>query len=297
VANFGVAVIASSEGAVIDPWVLGSRDENDVQGAAGTPVNVNSLTFGYRAQIGAAGAALPLPGRYYVSVDSGRDVFTGRRLAGQYLLQSWEDDVNPPRAAPLTARVSAGRPTIAVRVIDGLVRPESGVDPLSLALAYRGVAVGASLYDPFSGIAIFVLPREAPPLQPGITQATLVASDYQEAKNVASVSEELMPNTSFTPMPIRAVAGPAVTWLAPEQRECVSGQVRLIAAASASRGVARVRFFAGDRLVADVARGEAGLYAAQWRAPARAGAHRLRAVAVDRAGNRAAAARTVRVCR
>jgi minor extracellular serine protease Vpr len=296
VANFGVAVIASSQGAVIDPWVLGSRDENDVQGAAGTPVNVNSLTFGYRAQIGAAGAAMPLPGRYYVSVDSGRDVFTGRRLAGQYLLQSWENDVSPPLAAPLTTRVSAGRPTLAVRVIDGLFRPESGVDPLSLAIGYRGVLVGASFYDPFSGIAVFGLPREAPALAAGRTDAVIVASDHQEAKNVASVSEELMPNTSFTRAPIRVVRGPAATWLAPEPNECVRGRVQLLVLASASRGVARVRFLAGSRVVATVTRGEAGLYAAEWRAPAGRRAHRLRAVVVDRAGARFETARVVRVC-
>ncbi|HVM16479.1 MAG TPA: S8 family serine peptidase [Gaiellaceae bacterium] len=297
VANFGVAVIASSDGAVIDPWVLGSRDENDVQGAAGTPVNVNSLTFGYRAQIGAAGAAMPLPGRYYVSVDSGRDVFSGRRLAGQYLLQSWEDDVSPPLAAPLTTRVSAGRPTIAVRVVDGLFRPESGVDPLSLALAYRGVLVSASFYDPFSGIAVFALPREAPALRAGTTRAGIIASDYQEAKNVASVSEDVMPNTSFTPAPIRVVRGPAVTWLAPERNECVRGRLRLVVAASASRGVARVVFSAGGRTVATVRRGDAGIYSAPWRAPRGRGAHGLRATVVDRTGAASTAARTVRTCR
>ena len=42
VVNFGAAVIASSpELARSHPWVLGSPDENDVQGYAGTPVNVN----------------------------------------------------------------------------------------------------------------------------------------------------------------------------------------------------------------------------------------------------------------
>ena len=296
VANFGVAIVAASDGAVIDPWVLASRDENDVQGAAGTPVNVNSLTFGYRAQIGAAGAALPSPGRYYVSVDSGRDPFTGRRLAGRYLLQSWQDDVNPPFAIPMTTRVSAGRPTLAVRVVDGIFRPESGVDPLSLALAYRGVLVGASFYDPFSGIAVFALPRQAPALRAGRTVATLVASDYQEAKNVASVSEDVLPNTTVVGAPIRVVRGPAATWLAPEQGACVSGRVRLLVAASASRGVAHVRFLAGSRVVATVRRGQAGLYAADWRASGR-GTHRLRAVVTDRSGAQFAAARTVRVCR
>ena len=63
--------------------MLGSHDENDVQGYAGTPVNVNGLTFDYRADIGAAGAAFPRRSAYYVAVDSGRDVFTGKSLPGQ----------------------------------------------------------------------------------------------------------------------------------------------------------------------------------------------------------------------
>ena len=47
VANVGAAVIASSSGAVIHPWLLGSRDENDVQGYSGTPVNINALTLDF----------------------------------------------------------------------------------------------------------------------------------------------------------------------------------------------------------------------------------------------------------
>ena len=74
--------IAQSPGSLIDPWLLGSPDENDVQGFAGTPVNVNPLSFGYPFDIGAAGALFPRQGRYYVSVDSGRDPFTGRSRPG-----------------------------------------------------------------------------------------------------------------------------------------------------------------------------------------------------------------------
>src|SRR5262249_60767387 len=47
VANLGVAVVAASPGAVIDPFLLGSRSENDVQGYAGTPVGANALTSDY----------------------------------------------------------------------------------------------------------------------------------------------------------------------------------------------------------------------------------------------------------
>ena len=70
--NFGVSVLAQSASSEIDPFVLGSKDENDVQGYAGLPVNVNGLMFDYRADIESAGAAFPLPKRYYVAVDSGQ---------------------------------------------------------------------------------------------------------------------------------------------------------------------------------------------------------------------------------
>ena len=110
--------------------MLGSKDENDVQGAAGTPVNVNPLTIGFGLDTGTAGASLPRPGDYYVSVDSPRDEFTGRLYAGTYVLKAWVDDVTPPLIVPVTTRVSAGRPTLVARVVDDF-RPGAGVDPLS----------------------------------------------------------------------------------------------------------------------------------------------------------------------
>ena len=297
VANFGVSVFLSGAGALIDPWVLGSRDENDVQGAAGTPVNVNSLTFGFRADIGAAGAALPLPGTYYVSVDSGRDLFTGASQAGRYILRAWVNDVNPPLILPVSRRVSAGRPTLVARVIDGLFRPESGVDPLSLAIGYRGVLVGAAAYDPFSGLALFPLPQQAPVLNRGKTRALVVASDYQEAKNTASIGDDVLPNTNVVDVPLNVVAGPTVTWLRPERRECVARRASLLVVAGSTARVRAVRFFADGKRIAIDRSGGAQLYSATWRrGGARKGAHLLRAVVVDAKGRTAAAERTVRVC-
>ena len=60
VVNFGVSVVSQSANSEIDPWVLGSKDENDVQGYAGIPVNVNGLMYDYRADIETAGAVFPL---------------------------------------------------------------------------------------------------------------------------------------------------------------------------------------------------------------------------------------------
>ena len=67
----------------IHPWLLGSLDENNVQGYGGTPINMNGYMPDFIFNIGATGAVLPAPGRYYIAVDSGRNPFTGRPLARQ----------------------------------------------------------------------------------------------------------------------------------------------------------------------------------------------------------------------
>ena len=142
--NVGAAVIFSSPGSLVHPWMLGSPDENDVQGYAGTPVNVNNLTLDFPLDIGAAATVFPRTKAYYVSVDSGRDQFTGRSLGGQYLLRAWVNDVQPPLLGLITSRVAAGRPTLALRVLD----LGAGVDPYSLVIGYGRALVGAAAYDP-----------------------------------------------------------------------------------------------------------------------------------------------------
>ena len=156
--NVGAAVIFSSPGSLVHPWMLGSADENDVQGYAGTPVNVNNLTLDFPLDIGAAATVFPRAKAYYVSVDSGRDQFTGRSLGGQYLLRAWVNDVQPPLLGLITNRVAAGRPTLALRVLD----LGAGVDPFSLVIGYGRALIGAAAYDPLTGIAIFPLRATRP---------------------------------------------------------------------------------------------------------------------------------------
>jgi minor extracellular serine protease Vpr len=299
VVNFGAAVWSNSDGAFADPWLLGSPNETDVQGQGGTPVNVNNYTFGYRIDVGAAGLTFPLPKRYWISVDAGRDPFTRRLLAGRYALHSWRNDVYPPVARLESRRVAAGRPLIVVRVIDFPARgADSGVDATSLTLAYRRALVAAAFYDPISGLAIFELPPQAPRLPLGRTGAILIAADYQEAKNLATPGGEPLPNTNYVSMPIRAVAGPAVTWIAPERNECAPRRAQLLVAASSTRSLRRVDFYDGSRRIARVTRGTAGLYSTSWAtASAKRGKHRLAAVAVDASGRSFRAPRAVRVCR
>ena len=291
--NVGAAVVASSDGSLIHPWLLGSPDENDVQGYPGTPVNVNNLTIDYPIDVGAAAAVFPRTKAYYVSVDSGRDEFTGRSLGGEYVLRAWVDDLRPPLVGLITTRVAAGRPTLALRVLD----LESGVDPYSLVIGYGRALVGAAAYDPASGVALFPLPSDAPQLRTGRRVLSASAADFQEAKNVDSVGDELLPNTAFAEGPIRVVNGPAVTWVVPEANECAAARTPLVALASSTAAVRSVRFFLGRTLVATVRRGPAGLYTATWRrGTAAKGKHTLRAIVTDARGRKAEAQRVVRVC-
>jgi len=292
IVNLGVAVIQRSNGAIIDPWFLGSPDQNNVQGYAGTPVNVNGFMFDYHADLGVAGAVFPRQQRFWVSVDSGDDPFTGEQHPGKYLLKMWKNDVTPPQVELITKRVTAGRPLLAVRVLD----TQSGVDPFSLAIGYNHVAVGAAAYDPISGLALFPLPSIAPLIKAGGTNAVLEASDNQEAKNVATVGKNPMPNTVFASVKITGVTGPAVSWLVPNVGACVRGLTRLGVAATSTAPVVSVRFTEGTKLIANVTRGPAGLYVTDWKFTG-TGTHTVRATATDRKGRSFSATRTFHACR
>ena len=295
VINFGVGVVGASPNAVIDPWLLGSLDENDVQGETGTPMSINPLTFDFGLPIGAAGVVFPSLKRYYVAVDSTQDLFTGKALRGRYRLRYWVNDLRPPTVRLLTRRVAAGRPTLAVRAQDS----GAGVDPYSMLIAYQGVAVAATVYDSSSGIAIFVLPSEAPRLPRGPNQALLATSDFQESKNVSTFGPNVMPNTRFRFARIRGVKGTTMTWLLPRRRGCLQGNRQdLLVLANTTNKIRQVRFFNGHRLIGVDRTGVAGLYSITWRAAkARKGLHRLRAVAIPDRGRRARTSRVVRVCR
>jgi minor extracellular serine protease Vpr len=290
VANAGVAVVASEPDALVEPWFLGSLNEDDVQGYPGTPLNVNGLTFEYQFDNGAAAADFPHAGRYFVSVDSRADPYTDQPLRGEYLLHSWQNDVTPPRFTVLTKVVSPGRPLIAGIVSDR----GAGVDPLSLVIGYKRTLLLAALYDPGSGLVLWALDG-APKIGLGKTPMLAIASDYQESKNIDQAGN-LLPNSVFRSFRLRAVARPTVTWLLPRPRACAGGGLFVLA--GASHGVRSVKFFDGKRLISTQRQGAEGLFASPWRtAKARAGRHVLRAVVTDRRGATASATRRVRVCR
>ena len=292
-ANAGAAIVSSGLNALVEPWLLGSLNEDDVQGYPGTPVNVNGLTFEYQFDTGAAAIDFPHQGRYYVAVDSRADPYTDQPLRGTYRLHSWQNDVKPPSLRFLTTRVSAGRPALAAIVRDG----GAGVDPLSLVVGYKQVLLLAALYDRSTGLAVWLLDG-APKIQRGKTPLTVVASDYQESKNVDQAGGNILPNSVFRKLRLRAVSSATVSWLLPAARACVRRSAPLVVAGGSPRGVRSVRFFVGHRRISKQKGSPLGIYAATWRTKkASRGKHVLRVVLIDRKGRRAQAQRVVRVCR
>ena len=119
--------------------------------------------------------------------------FTGTSQNGSYVLNSWVNDLTPPTLRLLSTRVTAGHPLIVAQAVD----LGSGVDPLSLAFGYDRVVVGASEYDPTTGLVVFGLPSAAPALKAGKKNVVMEASDYQEAKNIDTIGDAILPNTAF----------------------------------------------------------------------------------------------------
>jgi len=227
-------------------------------------------------------------------VDSSHDPFTGKQLGGKFVLHSWVNDVKPPKVQLVTATVAAGRPSIVARVTDS----GSGVDPLSLLLDTKQQQVGATMYDPQTGIAVFPIPRSARPVLPGSVFMRVIASDYQEAKNAYVKGDNLLPNSTFETVELNVVSRPTVSWLSPAARACVSRRTQLTVVANGKSRVSSVIFMDGSRRIARVKRNTFGIYRATWQTGgAHAGAHVLTAVVADESGRQSQATRTVRVCR
>jgi minor extracellular serine protease Vpr len=293
VVNFGVAVESESVGALIDPWLLASADENTVQGYAGTPVNVNGIMVDYQGDIGVAGGVFVSPGKYYFSVDSASDPATGRSLAGSYVLRSWVNDVKPPKVSLITTKVAAGHPTIAIRATDG----QSGVDPFSIVFGYGQQLVGAAAFDPRSGTVLIPLPSAASRLNAGRAKVALLVSDNQESKNVNTIGANALPNTTIKTATLNVVNGPAVTWIVPESSACATRSQPLGVLASDTAKIKGVTFLDGTKKIATDATGNADIYSTTWKTGKVArGRHVLHALVVDGSGRRATATRVVRVC-
>jgi subtilisin family serine protease len=282
----------------IHPWFLNSLDENDVTGYAGIPVNVNGSMPDFLFSIGASGGVFLPAGRYYVSVDSGRDLFTGRPLHGPFVLRSWVNDVKPPKVELLTKTISSGRPTIAAKITD----PGAGVDPFSLRLFFgppkRIEEVGGASYDDRTGVATFSIPREALALEPGTQFMRIVASDYQEAKNIDTEGDSPRPNTRIFGARIQAVARPTVSWITPGAGRCLAPKQKLVVVANDNVRISSVGFFDGNRQLGRVRKDVSGLYELTWATTGkRKGAHVLTATASDVRGREASSSLKVKICK
>jgi hypothetical protein len=208
------------------------------------------------------------------------------------------NDVTPPRVQIITRTLSSGRPTIVAKVKDA----KSGVDPMALQLFFgpdtRRSSVGATLFDPETGIAAFSIPRESLPLEAGTQFMQVVASDYQEAKNINTDSDSPLPNTRFAGLRAEAVNRPTITWITPEKGKCLAARQKLQVVANDNVQISSVGFFDGNRQIGRVRRNVAGIYEMTWRTSGkRRGAHTLMAVVSDVRGREAEAAQSVRICR
>jgi minor extracellular serine protease Vpr len=294
IVNFGVSILGESQGALVDPFVLGSKDENDVQGYAGIPTDVNSLTFDSNLDVGAAGVQFPRLQRFYVSVDSRADPFTNKSQKGKYLLNAWVDDLTPPAVKILTTRITAGRPLIVAEVLDS----QAGVDPLSLVISYNNALVGASAYDPLSGLAIFGIPTAAPKFKAGKTNLVLQASDYQEDKNINTVGDAIYPNTAFKQVKLSVVNGPSVSWLEPPAGQCALKKDELLVVANSTKKIKQVTFTDNGKKIGVDKTGPSGIYSIAWNTTKlKKGKHSLVATALDAAGRKSSAGHTVSVCK
>jgi hypothetical protein len=191
--------------------------------------------------------------------------------------------------------VSAGRATLVAKVVD----TQSGVDPLSLVIAYNRIQLGAAAYDPVSGIALFPIPAQAPPITRATTRGTLSAADFQETKNVNTIGANALPNTAFAPVAIKAVKGPSLSWLLPNTPACVRGaSTDLLVVADSTAAVSSVTFRDGRKRIGLDRTGDSGLYSMNWKlAGVRKARHVLTATVLDRAGRTYAARQAVRVCK
>ena len=104
----------------------------------------------------------------------------------------------------------------------------------------------------------------------------VVASDYQESKNINTDSDSPLPNTRFAGLRAEAVNRPTITWITPEKGRCLAARQKLVVVANDNVQISSVGFFDGNRQIGRVRRNVAGLYELTWRTGGkRRGAHTL----------------------
>jgi hypothetical protein len=207
------------------------------------------------------------------------------------------DDLRPPSLKLVTTRLAAGRPTVVAIARDA----QSGIDPLSLVFNYNNnVLLGASAYDPSTGLVLFAIPSGAPAIKAAKKRknALLVASDNQEAKNVNTIGTNVLPNTNYKSLKVAVGTKPTVAWLVPLGNTCVRATARLAVVAGSTKKLKTVTFYNGKRKIGSSKPDSAGIAFKDWNVKkVKKGKHTLRAKVRDARGRTATASRIVRVCK
>ena len=217
VANFGVSVISTQRERAASTRGCSARrtrtTSRDTRGRRSTSTRSRSTTASTSAR---PERPPPRPKTYYVAVDSGRDRSRASLLGGpvhaplvgerrvpaarpasHHAGRNRQADARGPRDRRSIRRARLGRrPAVARDRVRQRPRRGRGLRP---GLRARGLPAAGGGAGPAAGR----------------TPTTIVASDYQEAKNVNTSGAEIMPNTAFRASRITVVAKPAVTWLSP----------------------------------------------------------------------------------
>jgi hypothetical protein len=178
VENFGVAVLRGG----VQPRVVQAGDENRLVGVAGLPFNINPYVEEFGDVRPIAGAIRPTPGAYDV-------VFDSRAKGARFRFRFWVDDVRAPSARLLGATARGG--VVRVRVADA----GAGVDPRSIDATVGGRTRSVRLRGGVASV-------DVKGLAPGTRALVFTVSDYQEAKNMESVTR-ILPNTRVLRATIR----------------------------------------------------------------------------------------------
>jgi subtilisin family serine protease len=173
--NFGAVVTGHAAGVRVSPRLVIAGNENRLVGETGLPANINPYQQ-YGDPTPTVGDVLSLPGSY----DFVFDTPSGGR-PGPFTFRFWVNDTTPPRIRLLSATVT--RPQ---RIRFAITDTGSGVDPSSISVNVDGHSRRSSYEN-----GILSVQKN---IAPGTHRVSVVASDYQETKNMEDVGP-ILPNT------------------------------------------------------------------------------------------------------
>jgi hypothetical protein len=177
VVNFGVRITRETKAGSVSPRIVFDRDENRLAGDTALPLAINPYLDSFGTPAPEAGVIRPAPGSYGIVFDT-----PAGASPGAFSFRFWINDVTPPSVRLLTPTVGR-HSSLELAVADA----GSGLDPQSLQATVDGAATSATFSK--SQVAISLLNTA-----PGLHRLVLVASDYQELKNMENVPQ-ILPNT------------------------------------------------------------------------------------------------------